>query len=109
MEKKIDWNYPRKWTTFRGKNVDVETIDHQHLSNTYWYCKIFQNASDSSLAHFEIEANKRFNGQLLPYRPHASYRDEIEYLYKKGYLRWINEKKRIIVYEGFEIGEINYF
>lgn len=109
MEKKIDWTYPTKWSTFNGKSVDLKTIDHQHLSNTYWHCKIIQNASDESLVHFVNVAKERFNGQLLPYRPHVDFKDEIDYLYSNHLIRWVNEKKRIIVYKGEEIGEIIHF
>ena len=109
MKNKLDWKYPHIWTTFNDKIVDVETIDHQHLSNTYWYCKIINNASDESLLIFVNTAKERFNGQLLPYRPHVDFKDEIDYLYKNNFIRWENPKKRSIVYNGNVIGEINQF
>ena len=37
----------REWFTFQGKKVTLQTIDHQHLSNCYWYLRVICNNCDA--------------------------------------------------------------
>lgn len=105
-----------EWRTFNGKMVSFSTIDHQHLSNVYYHWKyaspIIQGANFDKDTQTEIfrfvqkELDDRFNGQLLPYRPHAKFTMEIEALKKAGMVHG----NSIITFEynqqGTTIGEI---
>lgn len=101
------------WTTFKGKKVSYETADHQHLSNCWWFMTIIHKATEDDKYIKDITAaiNDRFNGQLLPYRPHAQFVDEHNYLRNLGVLFAdpANPKRTRIVYKGVEIGEIIKF
>jgi len=57
---------PGAWKTFKGKSVTGDTIDHQHLSNVYWFGLILCNTEH--LWALDI-LRERFNGQLLPIVP----------------------------------------
>lgn len=98
------------WTTFQGKSVSFDTIDHQHLSNCYWFARVIWNVpeTDLHLLHIENKLAERFNGQLLPYRPHRDFGFEINELKRKRYLSHDNQNpNRIIIHNGnYEIGEI---
>ena len=99
-----------KWTSFQNKVVDTETIDHQHLSNAYWYCRVVLNhtsyKSVFSLSELKQIFSERFNGQILPYRPHVDFKWEIEFLKKEGFLKWETKWKGTITFENEVIGEI---
>lgn len=104
---------PTEWRTFRGKKVTLQTIDHQHLSNIYWFQRIIWNAPVSELGFVKDELTERFNGQLLPYRPHIDFKMEIDFLREKGMLMpVINESstmdphKQEIWFNGSCVGEI---
>lgn len=98
------------WTTFKGKEVSFDTIDHQHLSNCYWFSKIVYDLEDTDIHLINItnKLAERFNGQLLPYRPHIQFATEIGLLNSKGFLRYDNSNpNRVIIHNGnHEIGEI---
>lgn len=96
-----------EWTTFKGKTVSLKTIDHQHLSNCYWYLKILLRATKEQLQPLVEESKDRFNGQILPYRPHVEFKQEIEMLGAKGLIRRLKLGKYEIVYHGEIIGEIS--
>ena len=97
-----------EWRTFRNKKVSLDTIDHQHLSNCYWYLKIIHNEKEADLANLVETAKERFNGQLLPYRPHVDFLYEIKELKKLDCL--VDEGGRtVIYYNGREVGEIRNF
>ena len=76
---------PETWTTFNKRTILPQHLDHQHLSNIYWYHKLV----------FDIEhvwaldlIRGQFNGQLLPYSPHVDFTPEIQALEQKGILHW---------------------
>ena len=98
------------WETFNGKKVSFDTIDHQHLSNCYWFSKTAYDMDATNLHLIKISnfLADRFNGQLLPYRPHINFWFEINLLRSKDMLRYDNTNvNRIIIYDGIsEIGEI---
>ena len=66
----------KKWTTWDGRNTNMNKIDHQHLSNIYWYNKIVQKQKANWVFNY---LELKFNGQLLPYRPHVRFQEEIDY------------------------------
>jgi len=106
----IDTNRPHVWTTFQGKPLTVSEMDHQHLSNIYWFHLIFWERK-MQWAIDEIE--NRFNGQILHYRPHIKFEAEIKFLEERGLIRWTTEendplmKTGVISFRGQIIGAIH--
>ena len=93
---------PKSWITWEGKKKNVEEIDHQHLSNIYWFNALLYNR----VYVFILEELKyRFNSQLLPYRPDIKFTNEISSLSNKGFILRDNGRE-IIKLNGIEIGEI---
>ena len=76
---------PQKWTTFDGKQINVSDIDHQHLSNIYWYNLIVYGKPSETAVK---ELNKRFQGEILNYHPLLRFKQEIEYLETHDLLTW---------------------
>lgn len=76
----------KEWRTFNGKTVTRENIDHQHLSNIYWYFKLVFKLNFEELSDVLAVCSERFNGQLLDYRPHIDFVQEIHMLYIGDYL-----------------------
>jgi hypothetical protein len=76
---------PTEWRTFQGKPATPQTIDQQHLSNVFWFNLIFHN---TKLTWVQKELSERFNGQLLEYRPHADFEEEIDSLRSRGMLSY---------------------
>lgn len=95
-------------TTFHGKHIPLDAIDHQHLSNIIWYNTVVLDYPVESCRDFLNELKNNFNGQLLPYRPHVDFYQEHNVLRTKGMLSKdpINHLRVIISGEGKEIGEI---
>lgn len=95
-----------EFKTFEGKNVSYDTIDHQHLSNCYWYNKIVLNRNENNYDVLAV-LERRFNGELLHYRPKFSFKYEIEFLYFSKIVFPTSDPDRdVIIVDGFEIGEI---
>lgn len=78
-------NLQYEWITFQGKTVNLDVVDHQHLSNLYWYSRIFFGNVPENVLQFLSE---RFNGQVLEYRPHVDFKQELQGLEEKGMLTW---------------------
>lgn len=55
------------WTTYDGREIHVKMLDNQHLSNIYWYQKVFHN--DRVWSEIQKEVDLRFNGKPLLWRP----------------------------------------
>lgn len=102
-----------EWITFQGKEISTETADHQHLSNCIWFIEIFWPYSPSSqMTRDELlrAIKDRFNGQILPYRPHIDFTEEIETLKQRGYLgNSFSNGVSLITYRGVVIGEVRQF
>jgi hypothetical protein len=103
---------PYSWKTFQGEIVTLDTVDQQHLSNCFWFLKVFWNIDS-----FKIRAKvtERFNGEILPYRPHPDFKGEKELLVHErlvGDPSWrVNEDGHLvrilpIIFKGEQIGEI---
>ena len=45
----------KKWTTFYGKEIEVASLSHQHLSNIHYYFNIVLNFQKGSA---ELAANR---------------------------------------------------
>lgn len=95
-----------KFITFDNKTIDETEMEHQHLSNRYWFDKIFWHQENTDCIRV---AKERFNGQLLPYRPCVRFKQELIDLYKKGMLKAASATHFIIHYQDNEIGEIRFF
>jgi hypothetical protein len=78
-----------KWKTYDGRIVEMETIDHQHLSNIHHYCGLVVPELYDNIIRQDIMnvLNERFEGKILPYHPDPRFIREKLYLLKKGYLR----------------------
>ena len=106
----IETSRPHVWVTFQGKPKLVSEIDHQHLSNMYWFHLIFW---DKKLQWVIDEINDRFNGQILHYRPHLQFESEIQGLEDRGMIRWTTDgedrflKTGVITFKGEIIGAIH--
>lgn len=97
----------KQYKTFHGVTVSSEEIDHQHLSNIIWYWTVVQSSPMIAMIDELDLLKRRFNGQLLPYRPHI-VRQELNFLRNHGMLhKDPNNFLRIIIFsEDVEIGEI---
>ena len=93
----------KTWTTHNKKQIKLDEMDHQHLSNIYWYNKIVlgydpkNKADNKSMERQDLifeQINGRFNGEILPYKPLLAFQFEIEMLEKNGWLRWNEDKTR---------------
>lgn len=89
------------WQTSDGRQIPIEELDRQHLSNIFWYHLICHNKKQDWALE---ELSKRYNGQPVDYRPHSDYVQEIKQLEKQGNLVWRNHIKG----EQIQVGEI-YF
>ena len=92
---------PETWTTFNGRTIPVENLDHQHLSNIYWYHKLVFNTEHLWVLDIIRE---RFNGQPLPYSPHVDCTPEMNVLEEKGILHWNPNNNR----EAITVGTLTY-
>jgi hypothetical protein len=81
------------YTTFSGEKKDFNKIDHQHISNIYWYNMIVLERDIHFLAMIKKKINDEFGGDILPYSPHPDFKSEIESLNDMGYLIWQDEDK----------------
>lgn len=91
------------WTTFDGREVSLQQVPHSHLSNIIWFRKIFgwgvnQEAVD--------EIYRRFEGKILPYSPHPSFKAEWRALEQKGMITTTTYGLKIIAFEGQVIGYV---
>jgi hypothetical protein len=93
---------PNQWTTFDNKKATMESADHQHLSNIYWYLRIFWGCKDNELWQVLTELQKRFEGKVLPYRPHPKFKEEHAYLHRNGMV----DADGNIVFAGEIIGSV---
>lgn len=103
-------NLPKRafYKTFDGRCYDLDDLSHQHLSNIYWFSKLFNTRSNTSSFSIEI-INSKFNGKILSYLPNPKFKMEIEYLEKGNHLIWKKEEEfdvADIVYLGDVIGNL---
>jgi len=61
-------------------------MDHQHLSNIYWFNRIINEITSPKIIMDRITND--FDGSILPYRPKPSFKLEIDELDKRGLLSW---------------------
>ena len=69
-----------KWRTYDDRVLSLNQIDDQHLSNIYWFSKVFNSYTSP---HIYREIIQRFGGKPLAYKP-LPVSGEIEGLKKLG-------------------------
>ena len=90
------------WITWDNRLVMLNTIDHQHLSNIYYYINYTLPEYYPQSVKDEIQGilQKRFKGIILPYKPRPEFKEERIFLLNKGYLLSNND----IVVDGIKLG-----
>lgn len=90
------------WVTYDNRIVKMEEMNHQHMSNIYYYINtIVPGFYNNEIREYINEwLVKRFAGVILPYRPVPKFRFEKVYLSKMGYTQENND----IVIGGVKIG-----
>lgn len=96
------------WETWDGRVVKAENIDHQHLSNIYYYTHYTRKLHYSDLDRKQIQRllDDNFDGEILSYRPQKKFKEEILRLEELG---WLKKNGEIIVtqdYQHFKLGEL---
>lgn len=89
------------WMTYDGRFVKLEDLDHSHLTNSYWYLRIFSGIIPTNIVEV---LEKKYNGELLDYTPRI--REEKEYLEKSGMVMIGIGGCKNIMFEGKKIGYI---
>lgn len=94
-----------EYTNYKGEKKSLVELDHQHLSNIYWYNKILWDRDDYYLKFILDQINTRFEGKMLPYIPQWQFTHEIDYLDKMGFLNWNQEHTEAdVIYDGHTVG-----
>lgn len=88
-----------KWRTGTGKEIPMDEIDHQHLSNIIWFYKLLVEREPHKLINHLFVT--KFKCHQLPFKP-LPIPNELADLYRKGYLK---DDGRI-VYSNSVIGDV---
>ena len=98
------------WRTFNGILKSLEEIDHQHLSNIYWFSKLLNIINKNSTPEdFKKLIDERFEGKILEYKPKWEFKQEREYLDSRGFINWNTDKTfGEIVHNGQIIGSVEH-
>ena len=95
------------YTTYNKRKLNIDDIDHQHLSNIYWFTEIIYGIPTHKWVWQKIVL--KFNGIILPYKPKSDFKEEISILDKMGCLEWIEidgARKANIMWKGNKVGEV---
>ena len=93
------------YTSFNGRKTNLDEMDHQHLSNIYWFNRILNNVLPNRLTLITNITNTKFEGVILPYRPHPDFKGEVDRLEYLGLFKWNDQKTEAeIWYEGKLVG-----
>lgn len=93
------------WRTFYGKEIELNKMSHQHLSNITYYSRLVLGVEPHKAILNEL--TYRFGGITLPYHPLISFNYEIDALIAKGHTT--GEPNADIFNEnGIWIGKIKY-
>jgi hypothetical protein len=90
------------WRTAEGENVSFDKMTHEHISNIYHYCNIYDR---QGAMHPELikRLNEVFGGEILPYKP--KYKFEVEELRTKNMIV-VKHGEHIIFYNNRKIGVV---
>lgn len=79
------------WTNANGQKRKLGTMSHQHLSNIYWFLKVFWGEdpmAKRSISMIKNVIDYRFNNVIKPWKP----------LPIPGEVKAIKEQKYCVVY-----------
>lgn len=94
-----------EYTNYKGEKKSLDQVDHQHLSNIYWFNKIIWDRSDDYLRFILDQINTRFDSVILPYIPQWQFQAELDYLDKMRFLIWNEDRTEAdVVYKGHVVG-----
>lgn len=94
-----------QYTNYKGDKKPLTELEHQHLSNIYWFNTIVWKRTQESLSLILEQIDKRFNGEILPYIPEWQFKNEIEWLESRGHFAWDEDKTEAdVVYQGKVVG-----
>lgn len=94
-----------EYTNYKGEKKQLVNLDHQHLSNIYWFNRIIWSRDDDYLSLILEQIKIRFEGTILPYIPQWQFFSEVQYLDKMDYLVWNDSRTEAdIVYFGDVVG-----
>ena len=89
------------WRTYDGRDVPLETMDHQHMSNIHHFINttVPEYYDKDTREYITAWLVRRFAGVILPYKPVCEFTFEKSALRSKGYLNGDD-----VVVEGQKIG-----
>jgi len=106
---KIEGREKAVWQTAEGRKLPMSKISHQHLSNIYWYNKVFstdirqrncKHRMEFCMRFAEHKIKELYQGKILSWKP--------VYKYEKIWLEELNSlKENNILFEGCKIGELD--
>jgi len=99
------------WQSFDGRRFqDFEGITHQHLSNIYYWTHVVNPEwYNESVKHkIKVAIDRKFDGELLEYRPLARFKTEMDTLRKRGWLKEYENETRVVV-DGKVIGRVDEY
>ena len=91
--------------TFDGRKIKYSNLEHQHLSNIYWFNTIHHGREHDYDGALLVEIDERFKGEILSYKPLKEFTGEIEELRRLGFVEK-KDGKEVIFYKGKEVGKI---
>ena len=97
--------------SFNKKDGDFATIDQQHLSNCWWFLRVFRAVEGKETRELiNKQLVERFNGQLFPYRPHIANSPEIKALEELSMLKQVENEYHTydIIFDEKKIGKIRF-
>lgn len=93
------------YTSFNGKKTNLDEMEHQHLSNIYWFNRILNNVQPHRLSFVTNIIDSKFAGEILPYKPHPDFSGEVDRLDQLGLFKWDADRTEAeIWYEGKKVG-----
>ena len=95
-----------EWTTFQGERKELQTANHQDLSNFVFSNVLLLGGRLDMIKLVMNEITKRFDNKILPYRPHPLSHWEISTLIAKGFIYINDEGYTLIIVNRKVIGEV---
>ena len=100
----VEDNNPTR-ITFDGRAIKYSNLEHQHLSNIYWFNTIHHNRGRYYDVSLMEELDNRFKGKILSYKPLKRFKGEIDGLRRIGCILK-NNNQELIIFNGNIVGEI---
>lgn len=94
-----------EYTNYKGEKKSLVELDHQHLSNIYWFNRVVWNRDDNYIQLVLEQIESRFEGKILPYVPQWQFKQEIAILEKLNAFNWNQEHTEAdVIYDGHIVG-----